>query len=161
MSHAPAIAAVEAERAFIGALLSSADALPFLEQLDDDDLTQPVLQKVVGAVRRLVAVGAPVDQITVLCELRRTGEAVTAAGQTSAGLLLAEYAESAPVPQATAWYLRGVIEAALRRRVLEYGTRLMQRASTVALEDLLSELQADLMAIVAITARLKALPAAV
>jgi replicative DNA helicase len=152
--------AVEAEQALIGAMLISPSALALLDIVDDDhDLTQPALQKVIRAIRRLVADGAPVDHITVLCELRRTGESVTAAGQTSVGQLLTEYAESAPVPASASWYARGILEASLRRRVFECGTRLAQRASCSDLADLLLCLDADVAAIVEVKTRLDTLAA--
>jgi replicative DNA helicase len=161
IENAPPVAAVEAEQALVGAMLIAREPLELLAFLrEDTDLTLPALQLIVGAIRRLIAAGSPVDFVTVLGELRRTGETVTAAGQTDVGLLLVQYAEAAPVPLSARWYGIAVLEAALRRSVLAYGTRLAQRASSADLADLLETVETDLSAIRAIRSRLDALTAA-
>jgi replicative DNA helicase len=154
------VAAIEAEMAVIGSMLVAREPLALLDVLDDEtDLTLPALQKVAAAIRRLAAAGSPVDCVTVLGELRRVGETVTAAGQTDVGLLLFQYAEAAPVPSSAGWYLRGVLEASLRRRVLEVGIRLAQRAATAGIDELLDCLSADLSAVASVKARLAQLAA--
>ena len=138
LAEAFPVAAAEAEKALVGAMLVDPRPLDLLDLLvDATDFTLPAARTVVAAIRRLVAAGAPVDPVTVLSELRRAGESVTVAGQTDAGLLLIEYAEASPVPSAARYYLQAVVEASVRRQLLEMGTRLAQMAGSSALDSLL------------------------
>jgi replicative DNA helicase len=155
LAEAFPVAAVEAEKALVGAMLIDRAPLELLELLDDDvDLTLPTLRTVVAAIRRLVIAGTPVDPVTVLGELRRSGETVTAAGQGDVGLLLIEYAEASPVPASARHYFQAVVEASLRRRLLEVGTRLAQMASSSALDDVRRRYLADVVTTAGLYARL-------
>lgn len=146
-SGGTAIAFVGAERELLGALLvsSSAAAQVILERLRDDDLTLPAHAIVLRAIRRLADAGLDVGPVSVLGELRRTGEIASTAlglGDGAAGVLLAELYGSAPVPLAAGHRLRIVLEHSARRRVQAAGLRLCQAAESGALAgvaDIVSE----------------------
>ncbi|HVV77945.1 MAG TPA: DnaB-like helicase N-terminal domain-containing protein [Mycobacteriales bacterium] len=67
--------------------------------------------------------GVPVDPVTVLGELRQQGR-VRPDGYPATELVA--MVQSVPVPEATPYYGRLVLEAAVFRRVAEYGVRLTQ-----------------------------------
>lgn len=133
----PAVAAVEAERALIGSMLAGDRfALDLVPLIEPDDLFLPVHQTVLTAVRVLLKNGEPVDCVTVLGELRRSGQSATNLDQTSAGVALHDMYAATPVRVAGRLYFRDVIEARVRRRVAEMGGRLLRRATTADLDSL-------------------------
>ena len=134
---AEVIAAVHAERAVVGCLMHqrAADAHALVFRLQPEDLTDPRLRLVLGAVRTVVLDQVDPDPVVVLGELFRSGAAASFPDGGPGPLLFEIFA--APLSIGTAdHYLRVVLEFSWRRRVQEAGVRLQQAAGGGALHDL-------------------------
>jgi len=145
---------VEAERALLGAcLLAPTSAGRLLEDLVEDDFTDPRHRLVFTAVQALVAQGAPPDPVTVLGILRARGQQQPFTADRDAGTYLVDLAGSCPLPASGPWYRRVVLEHAWRRRVLEAGQRLIQRAGTGTLDELSAAVRDEQTQLTAAAAR--------
>jgi replicative DNA helicase len=121
----------EAEQATLGALMLSPSAA---------DRLVPVLREshfyywqnaqVYAAIRDLHQQGRPVDPITVHAQLRETGRARL--GERDAGVYLATCLEATYFPGRAADYAATVLDTAARRRLLQAGMRITQRANNPA-----------------------------
>jgi replicative DNA helicase len=118
----------EAERATLGALMLSPQAVArLLPILLDDDFYYWQNQHVYNAIRDLHAQGRHVDPITVHGRLRQKGQ--LRFGDRDAGVYLADCIEAAYSPGFASDYADNVLESASRRRLLQAGLRVTQRAS--------------------------------
>ncbi len=151
----PTIALPEAEAAFVGALLfqgrRAAEAL--LLNVNDDDLADPRHRAVLRAVRAVVQAGGRPDPVTVLGELRRSGEVSAMTNDRSAGTFVADLLAAVPVPESAGYYAQIVLEHAWRRRVQEAGERLQQAAGTLGQDDLHELVAAEFAAVTAALSR--------
>lgn len=121
----------EAERATLGALMLSPHAVArLLPVLRDDDFYYWKNQRVYSAIRALHARGRHVDPITVHGQLRHQGQ--TRFGEHDAGVYLADCLEAAYFPGFAHDYAATVLDEAARRRLLQAGARVTQRASNPA-----------------------------
>lgn len=110
------------ERALLGALM----LLPLtrvqvvLRTIEDEDLADPHLRIILGAIRRLAGNGAPTDVVAIQAHLRSTGH-VSTASMGNLSLLLAELVsvDTVPLPEAVDTYASAVVEEAVRRQLVE------------------------------------------
>lgn len=139
--------ALDAEAAFLGCLLQI--SAPFvtagyLEQVEPEDFHDPRHRAVVGAMRELVARKVPVDPVTVLGELRRSGAAHAidpcpdAQDMRDVGVFLAELLEATPLAASVGHYLDVLLEARLRREIAKLGQQMAQAAEGSSLDGLRS-----------------------
>jgi replicative DNA helicase len=128
----------EAECALLGCLMSGSPLLTigFSRQLEPEDFASAKNRAVLAAIRSLVDGGQPVDPITVLGEMRRSGLESSMSADKSAGVYIAELFASVPVQASAGHYLLLVLEHRVRREVERVGTKLEQAASSSALDDL-------------------------
>ncbi len=133
------------EAATIGGLILAPALLPAVRDwLDPADFTVPHYRLWYAVVRDRYAAGLPVDQIALLGELRHR-DALGPGGRHA--YELATIAELVPLPSATAYYARMVVEESVRRQVAGAGIRLGQVAELPDLADMLRA-AADCQAVV-------------
>jgi len=120
-----------AERAAVGALLllPLGDVLDVLALLADDDPGDPKVRFVLRMVREVATAGDRPDAAAVWRHAQATG-AVRTTRLGALGALLAELtnADTVPVPLSARANATAVVEAAVRRRVVEAADRLRQAA---------------------------------
>jgi replicative DNA helicase len=124
----------EAERSMLGAAMLSASVLEeVLSVVEPTDLYDPKHETILGSIRRLHDRGAPTDVVAV-------GDDLAAAGEFKGGTLDAAYLHelTSAVPTAAngAYYARIVHEHAIRRRLLDVGTSIVQLASNTGIHAL-------------------------
>ena len=116
------IAGAASERALLGALM----LLPLdrvqqcLRAVEDEDLADPHLRIILGAMRGLAGNGVPTDAVAVQAHLRSAGH-VSTASMGNLSLLLAELVSvnTVPLPEAVDTYASAVVEEAVRRQLVE------------------------------------------
>lgn len=118
---------IAAEQAVIGGLLLDPTRAVEVERLSGADFYQPRNQVIFDAIRGMLEDGRPVDQLTVLAELRSSGALARVAGGAA---YLFDLVSSTPTAANIGWYARTVAEMSLRRKLLEQAARLEQVAST-------------------------------
>jgi hypothetical protein len=117
---------VAAEQCVLGGMLMSKDAISdVLEVIGPGDHYRAGHQLVHEAILGLYRQGEPADAITVANELTKRGEIARVGGAPYLHTLIA----SVPTAANAAHYARIVAECALRRRMIEIGTRLQQRGT--------------------------------
>lgn len=116
------------ERTAIGALILNPSAIDAVRPwLIPRDFATPHYQAWYQLVCQMRDVGTPVDQMTLLAELRRAG------GNRLDRFHLVELAtivEQVPIPAAAVAYCTAVLEESLRRDLHAAGTRLVQIAGS-------------------------------
>jgi hypothetical protein len=118
---------VAAEQATLGAmLLSAAAAEKCLAALAAEDFYRPAHQMVFAVIAALVRSGEPVDAITVKDRLEATGEI----GRCGGAPYLHDLLAAVPLPSGAPEYARIVRGHAVRRRLIEAATRILQLAVT-------------------------------
>lgn len=132
------IGCVEAEAATLGCLLrmTQHDALSLVDQLAVEDFTDARHRLVLEAARQCLYDGAPADPITVLAELRRTGDERSFTADRSAGVYLIGLLEAAPASASAGHYARAVVEHSVRRQVETAAVRLQDQAGVLAFAEL-------------------------
>lgn len=114
-----------AERALLGAVLCGGRALSEVAgQIRPEDFYSPKHGQVFAAVLAVLNAGDPVDPVTVLAELGRR----STAARTTAGPMLAELVEQAPIGGQVGWYAARVADCAGKRKVLIAAQRIAQIA---------------------------------
>lgn len=114
-----------AEQALLGAVMSSErGAVEAVELLTSDEFYKPAHGTVFAAAAALLDAGKPVDPVTVLAELERTGNDVRVGGAPYLHTLYA----LAPAAGSVPWYAERIADKATRRRLLEAGQRVIQLA---------------------------------
>ena len=122
---------LDAERSVLGAMLLSTDAMAeVVETLDPADFYRSAHGKIYAAVRTLFAHGEPVDVITAVDTLRRSGSLEEVGG----ALYLRDLVDEVPTPAGATHYARIVADAALRRRLIAAAADIMDGAYTGAQE---------------------------
>jgi replicative DNA helicase len=115
---------IDADYATIGGLLLEPNQLAAVSGwLRPEDFARPLCGEVYQLVVGMHDRGVPVDPVTVLGEFRARGR-VRADGYPGGELIA--MVEAVPVPEATPYYARQVLAAAVFRRVEACGTRLSQ-----------------------------------
>lgn len=121
----------EAERAVIGGLILAPTEIAGLGSLTVGDFHNPHHATIFSAVREAVDSGARVDELVILETLTRRGDTQRVGG--------AEYlhtcAQSIPSVGNIGYYARLVQQAATRRKLFEYATRLRQACLSNDLDD--------------------------
>lgn len=145
------------ERAAVGALLllSLADVTDVLALLRDDDPADPRLRVVLQLVREIATAGDRPDAAAVWRHAQATG-AVRTTRLGALGALLAELtnADTVPVPLSARANAAAVVEAAVRRRVVEAADRLRQAADVADAATLPEVAGAELAAVATACRRL-------
>lgn len=112
-----------AEVSVIGAVLLSKQALEDVsEAMRPADFYQPRNELILTAALALAARGAPVDAVTVIDELQRTGRLVQAGGAT----YLHRCTTFVPTAANAGYYAEIVASKAVMRRLVEAGTRIVE-----------------------------------
>ncbi len=115
--------ALEAEMSVLGGMLLSKDAIAdVIEILRSTDFYRPAHQTIFDAIVDLYGKGDPADAVTVMAELTRQGELARIGG----GPYLHSLVASVPTAASAGFYARIVRDAAVLRRLVEAGTRIVQ-----------------------------------
>lgn len=152
---------LDAERAVLGAVLLSADALAdVIEVLQPEHFYKPAHETIYDTCLRLFRNSEPVDAITVSHELRSTGELARSGGAEYLHTLISDV----PSTASATFYARIVAEKATLRRLREAATRIMQsthdgHAASVA--DVVDAAQGEIYAVTDQRDRSEAEPVAV
>ena len=116
---------VAAEQSVLGAMLLSKDAIAdVVEIIRQSDFYRPAHQAVFGAVTDLFTKGEPADAITVAASLTESGDLTRIGGVAYLHTLVS----SVPTAANAAYYAEIVRDTAVRRRLVEAGTRIAQVA---------------------------------
>ncbi|GAA4671836.1 hypothetical protein GCM10023347_27280 [Streptomyces chumphonensis] len=117
---------LDAEQCVLGAmLLSDAAITDAAGTMDPSDHYRPAHETIHRAVQRMHDEGRAVDPITLTHELDRTGDLRRVGG---AGYLHS-LVQKVPTPSHAEYYAEIIRDKAVRRRLIESGTRLVQAAS--------------------------------
>ncbi|MFQ6045488.1 MAG: replicative DNA helicase [Gemmatimonadales bacterium] len=115
----------EAERAVLGAMLLDADAaLKALEILDDAAFYRDAHRRLFRVMAAILERGDVIDPVILREELDRRGELETAGGTD----YIAELLDVVPTAANVEYHARIVKEKALRRRLIDVGTGIVQSA---------------------------------
>ena len=115
----------EAEQAVLGAMLLDADAtLKAVELLGDDAFYRDAHRRIFRTMAKVVERGDVVDPVVLREELMRTGD-LEAAGGTD---YIAELLDVVPTAANVEYHCRIVRDKALRRRLIQAGTEIVQAA---------------------------------
>jgi replicative DNA helicase len=118
------------EAAAIGGLILQPSLLDEVRAwLEPDDFANPVYAAWYTLLLQLREHREPIDQVTLLAALRRTGR-LGHHGHNA--VELATITEHVPLPNAAASYCREVLHESIRRRLAETGIRLTQLATSSA-----------------------------
>ena len=132
----------EVERAVLGAfMLGDRRASALAATLEEFDFTSQAARDTLTAVQSLVTRGEPVDPVTVLGEIRRTGKRPSTTCDVPWAVYLAELQAATPVAASTSWYIRVLLEHRLRRAVQDAAARFVQaaeRSSTTRLAEVVA-----------------------
>ncbi|MGV1006611.1 MAG: replicative DNA helicase [Candidatus Nanopelagicales bacterium] len=114
---------LEAERAVLGAMLLSKDAIAdVVESLKEEDFYRPAHASVFSAILELYGKGEPADPVMVAGELTRNGEITRIGGAP----YIYELVSAVPTAANAGYYARIVHERAILRRMVTAGTRITQ-----------------------------------
>jgi replicative DNA helicase len=141
------------EAAAVGGLILQPSLLTEVSAwLQPDDFANPVYAAWYTLLLQLNDNGGPIDQVTLLAALRRTGR-LGHHGQHA--VELATIAEHVPLPNAGASYCREVLHESIRRRLADTGIRITQLATSTGSDtsDLLDHARARLTAELETSAR--------
>jgi replicative DNA helicase len=128
--RAAAVYRRQLEAAAIGGLILQPRLLTEVSRwLQPDDFDNPVYAGWYTLLLQLHQQGGPVDQITLLAALRRTGR-LGPHGRHA--VELATITEHVPLPNAAASYCREVLHESIRRRLADTGIRLTQLATSTS-----------------------------
>lgn len=117
---------IDAEKACLGAMLLSAEALAeCLELLTAEAFLRPAHQLILAAIAALADRGEPVDWLTVKAELERRGNLPQAGGP----LATHDLKEAVPSAAQGAWYARRLLELQSQRDHAVLGRRILQLAA--------------------------------
>lgn len=120
----------DAERSVLGAMLQRASVIDDVtDMLTGSDYYLPAHETIHNTVTAMHANRHPVDLVTVAGELRRRTDLKQIDGQT-VEMYLHGMVESCQMPWAATSYAAPVLDAALRRRLIDASTRAHQRALT-------------------------------
>lgn len=149
---------VDTEQTVIGALLLAAPGLQSsaLAELVDDDFTDLRCKFAFTTVRRMLAEGVPVDQVTLHAYVARHALLSDGRLRGSLALWLADRTSVVPVPANLPWYALTLIEAASRRQIAESGQRLAEVAEAGSIADVSTVVGVEMAAVVAALGRLRA-----
>jgi replicative DNA helicase len=126
--RAAAVYRRQVEAAAIGGLILQPGLLTEVSGwLEPDDFANPVYAAWYTLLLQLNDSGEPVDQVTLLAALRRTGR-LGHHGHNA--VELATITEHVPLPNAGASYCREVLHESIRRRLADTGIRLTQLATS-------------------------------
>jgi hypothetical protein len=119
-----------AERAVLGACMESTEAFRTAAAIvNERDFYEPRHATIWAAISYWVELGAQADPTLVLERVRESGQLTALGGGVSGGAYLAEVYASAPVSLQIRYHAEIVADVATRRRVVEAGQRMIQRAS--------------------------------
>lgn len=124
------IGSLEAERAFLGCLLQlKGDFLRMIvTQAEAGDFTEPRHAAVHMAMMQLHADRQPLDPVTVLGQLRRSGLERCMTADRDAGVFLADLMDATPSVGNVGYYLTILLEHRVRRECAQLAVRMTQAA---------------------------------
>jgi replicative DNA helicase len=126
--------AVDLEAAVLGAMVLEKEAIAkAIEVLDDTAFYRPAHQLIFQAMERLFERGEPVDVLTLIEELRRSGDLEKAGGEYAITELTTKVTTAANVE----YHAHIVLERALMRQLISSSSEVVNRAYTET-EDALS-----------------------
>lgn len=135
----------QAERVVLGAMmLNAAAADEVIETINNSaDFYKPTHSGIYAAITAALAAGEPSDPTVIATYLARAGELGKLPGGAA---YLHTLITEVPLTANAGWYARRVADQAARRRVIETGIRIAQRAAdpNVEVEDLLDDAQRDI-----------------
>ena len=121
----------DAEESVIGALLRSAVAADdVFDRLDIADFYIPAHRTIFAAIRRLYDAGQPIDAVTVVDRLYRSGELESAGGT---GFVVGFW-DKVPSAANVDYYSRVVEEHSLRRRMIYAARQITEIATDLEVE---------------------------
>jgi replicative DNA helicase len=128
--RATAVYRRQLEAAAIGGLILQPNLLTEVSRwLEPDDFHNPVYAGWYTLLLELHQQGQPVDQVTLLAALHRTGRL---GHHGRHALELATITEHVPLPNAAASYCRELLHESIRRRLADTGIRLSQLATSTS-----------------------------
>ncbi|MFT5580864.1 MAG: replicative DNA helicase [Lentimonas sp.] len=117
--------AIEIEQAVIGALLLDNDAVnDTLDLLTPDSFYDPKHQYIFTAIRELFATSQPIDLLTVVNQLQKTGELEASGGRAYITQLTARVASAAHIE----FHARVIAEKHIKREMIKMGAEVMKLA---------------------------------
>lgn len=134
---------VDVERAILGAVLLAPKAYATVREiLHDSDWYHPAHEVIWNAIVGLAGRGSPVDAITVGAELAGHGNL----GRVGGAVYLVDLIQSVQTAANVDYHASIVADTAVRRRLIEAGTRIVQHAydGHDTLPDLLQRVQGEL-----------------
>ena len=119
---------LEAEYACLGSMIHMPVFVPNVgEWLEVKDFSSPLCREVYELLLDLDRQGYPIDPVTVLAACRARG---VAGPSRQAAVELTDMLQAAVNPVLCETYARVVLDSAIRRKVVEVGTRLVQLGET-------------------------------
>ena len=138
---------LEAERSVLGGMMISKDAIAdVIEQIRGTDFYRPAHEAIYDAIIDLYGRGEPADAITVSDELTKRGEMARVGGAAYLHTLIA----SVPTAANAGYYARIVRERSILRKLVEAGTRIVQRGYATDggdVDELVNNAQAEVYAV--------------
>ncbi|HLR43581.1 MAG TPA: DnaB-like helicase N-terminal domain-containing protein, partial [Brevibacterium sp.] len=134
---------VEAEQSVLGGMLLSKDAIAdVIEVLRPEDFYKPAHETIHEIILDLYAKGEPADAVTVAASLTKSGDLARIGGAAYLHTLIS----SVPTAANAGYYARIVSEAALLRKLVEAGTRIVQMGFDAEgdAEELVNSAQAEI-----------------
>lgn len=140
------IGSVEAEQAFLGCLLQiKGDFLRLLvTQAEAGDFTDPRHAAVHTVMLQLHEERQPLDPVTVLGQLRRSGLERSMTADRDAGVFLADLMDATPTVGNVGYYLTILLEHRVRRECARLAERMTQAAEHEDLDVLRKVMHSDL-----------------
>lgn len=137
----------EAEMSVLGAVLLDGECLTTVAaHLDGADFYREAHRRIFHAAVQVRGAGSPIDLITMTSTLKASGHLEAAGG----GAYLATLVDFVPTSANIAYYCRLVKEAASRRRLIDYGQKLVELGSgTDPLGEVLNDAKTDLSGLMA------------
>ncbi|MGZ4482043.1 MAG: replicative DNA helicase, partial [Gaiellales bacterium] len=137
---------VAAEQSVLGGMLLSKDAIAdVIEVVRGHDFYRPAHEMVYETIIDLYGRGEPADAVTVSAELQKKGELARVGGAPYLHTLIS----SVPTAANAGYYARIVREAAVLRRLVEAGTKIVQMGYTGDgdADDIVDAAQAEVYAV--------------
>ncbi len=137
---------LQAEQSVLGGMLLSKDAIAdVVEVIKARDFYRPAHELIFDVILDLYSHGEPADPITVAAELTQRGELARAGGAPYLHTLIS----SVPTAANAGYYAKIVLDHAIKRRLVEAGTKVVQLGfdTTGEADDAVDAAQAEIYAV--------------
>ena len=119
------------EQVVLGAMMLSTDAITdIVDIIQPADYYRPIHGSIHAAIVELFGRGEPTDPVAVTAQLLANGDLQRVGG----ALYLSECTNAVPATTNGTWYARRVSDLAIRRRLMEAGTKIVQLAAAPDLQ---------------------------